>query len=326
MALLLGSALICVMLLYASWYGVRILYRWDIRSGSEEQLSLERRTYLISTILAYAFAFQLLSLFLFIYTAERIHTLFVGAMCAAGVLNVNVFGYPTLGLKCVNFLLAGLWLILNAADNRACDYPLIRKKYLLLLGIAPFLLAEAVLQALFFLNLKPDVITSCCGALFSFQRQGVPAGLATLPQLPLMAAFYLGAPACLAAGLYYWRKGTGGYLFSAFATATFAVSILSLISFLCLYFYEMPSHHCPFCILKKEYKYVGYLLYAGMMGGGVTGVGVGLLMPFRGVESLKGVLPVIQRRLTLASVILYGLFTALSTARMVTASLRLDLF
>jgi uncharacterized integral membrane protein len=99
-------------------------------------LILERRTYIISTILAYLFGFQLLSLFLYIFTADHLHTLFVGAMCAAGTLYVNAYGYPALIMKVINFLLAGLWLILNYADNRAYDYPLIRKKYFFLLIIA----------------------------------------------------------------------------------------------------------------------------------------------------------------------------------------------
>ena len=63
LALFLGSLLVSGMILYASFYGVQILRYWDIRSGSEIQLNLERRTYLISTIMAYAFGFQLLSFF-----------------------------------------------------------------------------------------------------------------------------------------------------------------------------------------------------------------------------------------------------------------------
>ncbi len=82
-------------------------------------------------------AFELLSLFLFIYTADTLSSLFVGAMCAAGSLNVNGFGYPAVILKIVNFLLAGLWLIINYTDNKAHDYPLIKIKYGLLLFITP---------------------------------------------------------------------------------------------------------------------------------------------------------------------------------------------
>jgi hypothetical protein len=93
-ALLIGSLMISAMLAYAAYYGIRILKRWDIGSGSELQLSLERRTYLISTMVTYAFGFQLISLFLFIYTVDQLHSLFVGAMCAAGALYVNEYGYP----------------------------------------------------------------------------------------------------------------------------------------------------------------------------------------------------------------------------------------
>jgi len=128
-ALMLGSAAVGLLALYASAWGVRILRHWDLQNGSESQLQLEKRTYLVSTLMAWAFAFQAGSLFLFIFTAEDLHRLFVGAMCAAGTLNVNGFGYPTVLLKVGNALLAGIWLIVNYTDNRASDYPLIRKKY-----------------------------------------------------------------------------------------------------------------------------------------------------------------------------------------------------
>jgi hypothetical protein len=167
LALLSGSFLTVGILLYASWYGIMILAKWDIRSGSELQLNLERRTYLISTIMSYALGFQLLSFFLFVYTADHLSSLFSGAMCAAGTLNVNHWGYPTLILKIVNFLAAGVWLVINSTDNSAYDYPLIKMKYTLLLPITALICVEAVMQTSYFLWLKPDVITSCCGTLFT---------------------------------------------------------------------------------------------------------------------------------------------------------------
>ena len=128
LALYAGSFMVSFLVLYALLPAWQVWRRWDLNSGSEEQLAVERKTYLISTLLAYAFAFELLSLFLYIFTAEQLHTYFVGAMCAAGSLYVNAYGYPTLILRLFNFLLVGLWLILNYVDNRAPDYPLIRKK------------------------------------------------------------------------------------------------------------------------------------------------------------------------------------------------------
>jgi hypothetical protein len=162
-SLLTGSLLVSLMIVYAAFWGYKIIEGWDLQSGSERQLALEKKTYLVSTLMSYAFGFQVLSFFLFVYVADDLHRLFVGAMCAAGTLNVNEYGYPAVVLKVLNCLLAGVWLILNHTDNQASDYPLIRKKYTLLLVIVPFLLYEALQLWSYFLNLKANVITSCCG-------------------------------------------------------------------------------------------------------------------------------------------------------------------
>ncbi|HVP80472.1 MAG TPA: hypothetical protein VMV04_21520 [Thermodesulfobacteriota bacterium] len=321
LALYVASLLISFMVLYSASYGVQILRKWDIRSGSEGQLILERKTYLISTLLTYAFGFELLSLFLFVFTVDRLHTFFVGAMCAAGTLYVNGFGYPALILKMVNFLLAGLWLILNYADNRGYDYPLIRTKYLLLLNLAPLILIEMALQANYFLRLKPNIITSCCGSLFSIGEQGLTSGMVALPITPMKIAFYLAMALMIASGLYFYRKGRGAYLFSSLSAITLLVSLVSILSFISLYFYELPTHHCPFCILQKEYGYIGYPLYVALFGGTISGMGVGVLMPFRNRKSLSEVLPLIQRRLTIASLVLFILFTAVVTYQMIFSGL-----
>jgi hypothetical protein len=317
LALHISSILILFMILYSARYGIQILAGWDIESGSERQLVLERKTYLISTLLAYAFGFQLFSLFLFIFTVDQLHILFVGAMCAAGSLYVNGYGYPALILKIVSFLLAGLWLIMNYADNKAYDYPLIRKKYLFLLLIAPVILAEAVFQWNYFLRLNPDVITSCCGSLFSAGTETMTSEIASLPSIPMKAVFYLSVASTVGSGLYFSLKDRGGYLFASLSATALFISILSIISFISLYYYELPTHHCPFCILQREYGYVGYPLYIALLGGGVSGMGVGLLMPFRKIGSLSEGLPSLQKRLALGSSILFAIFAVMVTLRMI---------
>lgn len=307
-SLLVGSAMICAMLCYSAYYGVQILRGWDIRSGSELQLNLERRTYLISTLVTYAFVFQLFSLFLFIYTTDHMHALFVGAMCAAGSLYAADYGYATLILKIVSFLLAGLWLIINATDNRAHDYPIIKVKYIFLLLIAPLLVTEMILQARYFFGLNPAVITSCCGVLFTADAEGVTSGIVALPAGPVSAVFYASMALLLMMGVYCYLRRKGAYLFSLSATTAFIVSIVALISFISLYFYELPTHHCPFDLLQGQYNFVGYPLYAGLLGGTVTGMGVGVIGPFQKKQSLAQIVPALQRRLTLASLLLYSVF------------------
>ena len=323
-ALLLASGLVTLMVLSAALFGWKIIRYWDISSGSERQLALERSTYLISTLLACAFAFQIGSLFLYIYTADDLHTRFVGAMCAAGSLNVNPYGYPAFFLKIFNCILAGLWLIMNHADSRAHDYPLIRKKFMLLLVIVPFAAAEAVLQTAYFAELRPDVITSCCGSLFSSGQKSIPGELAALPPGPMVLAFYASLILLAAAGFRYWWKGRGGRLFSLSSVVTFPVFALSLVSFISLYFYELPTHHCPFCILQREYGYIGYLFYGTSPGRGRLRRGSGAPGAVQAHRSLVRIVPAINRKLALVSIGCYLLFAVVSIWKIITADLVLD--
>jgi hypothetical protein len=307
-ALTLSSVLISFIVIYAAFYSIQILRKWDIRSGSELQLGLERKTYLISTFLNYTLGFQLISLFFYLFVADHLHTFLVGAMCAAGSLNANSYGYPTLILKLINFLFVGIWLILNYTDNRAHDYPLIKKKNVLLLIIAPLIVIETFLQASYFLQLKPNIITSCCGSLFSAGSQDFRSDIFALPINTMKTFFSLSMALTAASGLYFYFKGRGGYVFSGFSALTFVVSILSIFSFISLYIYEMPTHHCPFCVLQKEYDYIGFPLYLTLFGGAISGMGAGLLTAFKSIKSLTDILPGIQKRLTLFSLSLFAAF------------------
>lgn len=323
LALFISSLLISLMTLYACGYGILILRRWDISSGSELQVTLERRTYLISTIVSYFLAFQLVSLFLFIQTADSICHLFVGAMCAVGTLTANPFGYPVLALKTLTFLAAGVWLILNHADNRGYDYPLIRPKYLLLLCMAPLVLAETVLQAVYFLRLEPDIITSCCGALFSQSSRGIASEIAALPAGPMQVAFCGSVLMVAASGAYFCARGRGAVLFALASAVNFPLCLAAMVSFISLYIYEMPSHHCPFCILQKEYGYIGYPMYTLLLISAVTGIGVGILQPFRNRESLRQLLPVMQKRLAVISISATLIFAGIVIYQILTTSFRL---
>lgn len=320
-ALYVSSVLITLMVIYASFYGIQILRRWDIRSGSELQLILERKTYLISTLLIYAFGCELLSLFLYVFTADHLHTFFAGAMCAAGSLYANGYGYPALLMKIINFLFAGVWLVLNYADNRGYDYPLIKKKYLLLLVLAPLVATEMIVQANYFLRLRPNIITSCCGSLFSADGNGVISEILLLPGIPMTAGFYCSLLVFAFCGVYYVLRGKGAYLFASVTALAFLISMMSLITCISVYFYELPTHHCPFCILQGEYGYIGYPLYLTLFGGTIAGIGVGTLMPFRRIHSLAEIIPSLQRKLALASLILFSIFGAIVTHRILASGL-----
>lgn len=322
-ALLLGSTIICLMLCYAAYEGVQIIRFWQLNSGSEHQLRLERKTYLISTFLTYVMALEVFSLFLFIYTADSLSHLFVGAMCAAGSLNVNSYGYPTVLVKMVNCLLAGLWLVVNYTDNQAPDYPLIRVKYVLLLVFSPLLLLEAWIQSAYLLQLEPNLITSCCSVIFDGGGNSLTADLAAMPVGTVLIFFALVVLACLAtgAGVYFFRRMQ--YLFAATVLIFLPVALETVISVVSVYIYELPTHHCPFCILHGDYYGVGYLFYFLLLSGGIGGLGVGALQPFRRIGTLVTIVPNMQRRLALLCMFGVVGFTVLAVFSIIRSNLTL---
>lgn len=321
MALLLASAVTTVMVVAAAGFGLQVLRHWDLSSCSQRQLILERRTYLISTLLGFAFAIGLASLLLFVFNADRMATQFVGAMCAVGTLNANDYGFPAIQLKLVNFLLAGVWLVMNHADSLGWDYPLIRAKYRLLLVIAPAMMAETVVQALYFLGLDADVITSCCGSIFSAYARSVAAEMAALPPLPSMIGFYAVMAATMAVGLRFVYRQRGGILFAGMSAVAFAAAIMSMISFISIYIYEHPHHHCPFDVIQSGYGHIGYALYLPLFAATVLGLGVGATTPFATVPSLAGILPGVRRTQAGLAVALLALFVAVTTGAIATSNL-----
>ena len=201
LALLIGTTIVLVMMLYAGWVGLRVLLRWDFSSSDEGQLELERKTYLVSTIASYALGFQIISGLLFLFTVDDIHELFVGAMCATGSLNANPVGWSVLLIKLLVVLLSPLWIAFNHFDQTAGDYPIIRAKYVGLLLLIPLVAADFVLQLTYFVGLDPQVITSCCGALFTESGSGVAAEIAGLPVTPMIWVFYTSAAAFVVFGV-----------------------------------------------------------------------------------------------------------------------------
>jgi hypothetical protein len=323
-SLLFGSIIAIFMFLYASRIGVKILYRWDINSSSSEQLSLERNTYLISTIMNFVFGFYVLSLFLFVYTVDDLHMLFVGAMCATGSLNANPAGWKVLYLKIILFFITSIWIAINRIDQQAEDYPLVRTKYTMLLFIIPFVMFDLHLQFKYFLGLKPNVIVSCCGALFN-EGGGVASSLSSLPEGLMMIAFYITVLVFLLIAIFslIFRHPAFKYILGIFSIILLFVSITSIVSFISVYFYEIPTHHCPFDLLQNEYNYVGYIIYMTLFGGILCGMIPGVFEILKG-DSTKDIIRMAQKRYILLSIIVITIFTGISSWPILFSSFRIS--
>lgn len=290
LALVLADLISLLLLIPAGLFAWQVLRHWDPSSGHARQLRLEKRTQLVAAVLGLVFVTQLLALPLFVHTVDRMALQIVGAMCAVGTLNTNAWGIPALLLRIGLFFLAAAWLLMHHLDKRSPDYPLIQVKYGLMLTILPLAVITAGAQLAFFLQLDPDVITSCCGALFSQGSESVAAHMAGLPTLPTMIALYATLGFALAAAAVYLRWRRGLLLFGTLATLSFPVAIAAIVAFLSLYVYEHPLHHCPFCLLQPEYGRIGYALYLPLFAAAAIGLGLGLTTVFGRRESLRNVL------------------------------------
>ncbi|MBL8429869.1 MAG: hypothetical protein JNJ95_08275 [Dechloromonas sp.] len=322
-ALLMAAGVAVLMLLAAAPFAVQVIRHWDINSGSERQLALERRTYLFSTLLSFVMLAQLAALLLFVFNADRLSVMFVGAMCAVGTLNVNGYGFPSLLTQIAVFFLAAMWLAINHVDTQARDYPLVRIKYGLLLLLLPVLVSSFWLEFQYFSALKANVITSCCGSMFSEESKTIAAEASGLEPLPAIWLFYGAMAAAIGVALWHWRRGgrVSGYLLALTSAGGFVAAITGVLSFISLYIYEHPHHHCPFCILKPEYDYQGYWLYIPLFVATAAGLGAGAMQPFARVPSLARIIPAISSRFSGLTAAGYILFTALATWFVLTSNL-----
>ncbi|MFN3885029.1 MAG: hypothetical protein ACK4Q4_09765 [Rhodocyclaceae bacterium] len=309
-ALLLAAGLSLAMLVIAAPFAVRVIRHWDITSGSERQLKLERLTYLFSTLVAFVCMMQIASALLFVFNADKLSVMFVGAMCAVGALNVNDYGFPALYAQLALFFLATTWLAINHADAHARDYPLVKLKYALLLAILPLFALSLWLQWRYFSGLKADVITSCCGSMFSEGSPSLASEVSALEAKPAMLIFYGTLLAAMTVSLWHRqrRDDASGFATTLASAGAFVASIGGIIGFVSLYVYEHPHHHCPFCLLKPEYDYQGYALYIPLFAATAAGLAVGVLRLFSRRPSLARLIPDLTGRLAGVAAFGYGAF------------------
>ncbi|MBF0521133.1 MAG: hypothetical protein HQK92_15595 [Nitrospirae bacterium] len=314
LALLLSSAIVSVMALFAAFVGASIAKHWDITSSSELQLTLEKKTYLVATIINTALAIEVLSLFLFVFTADDIHKLFLGAMCATGSLNANPVGWYVLYIKILTFLISSAWLFINYIDQRCENYPLVKFKYKLLYVIAPLILLDFILTLDYFSGLKPEMVTTCCSSLFSGDEKSVASALAALPVRPMMYVFYIATFIMLTSLIVSLKTKAAvfKYLLFAFSVPYLLMSFASVVSFISIYYYELPTHHCPFDLLQGQYNYVGYPLYAGLFGSVAFTMGTGIAEFFKTLQGTTEVIEKAQKRWALLAVIFLIVFATLS--------------
>ncbi len=254
MVYLFALFVLLVLQSFAAFFSVGILRKWDFSSTSPAQYKLERKSYLIVLIIFFTLIVNIVLLPFFAYSVDALSVIVSGAMCGAGVLSANSYGIYVFALKLIVIFLSGIWLFINKEDIKSISYKYMKTKISVFLVIYILFLAEIILT-LFYLSNIPMEPVLCCSNIYG--ASGVDSSLPlNLNRSYTVVLFYLLYFLTLFSNLQKYR------LISFISNLFFLyIAYFALIYFFGTYIYELPTHQCPFCMLQKEYYFVGYLVW-----------------------------------------------------------------
>jgi hypothetical protein len=255
---------------------LRIFFKWDINSTSKTQYSLEKQSFLTATIIKYIFAIKLPLFLFFIFTLDKISAVLTGAMCAAGVVDATQYGTYLFMIKILNIYLFGFWLMIHYLDIKDENLKLTKLKFGFFILAFFILCTEIILEIVMFSSIDIDKMVSCCGTLYSNSATSYISSI-FLIDTPILLGLFYGNFALIVLFYFLRRK----YLFTLANLFFIIISIISIISFFGTYIYELPTHHCPFCFLQKDYYYVGYLIYTTLFIGTFNGLATGFIDKYK---------------------------------------------
>ncbi len=252
---LVSQTILLALQLFVIFWVISILKNWDFTSTSQKQYKLEKKSYLVILIIFFALVVKIVLIPYFAYVIDNLFNIVPGAMCAAGVLSANEYGVKLLALKIFIVFFNFIWILINSEDLKQKDYPYIKIKLYFFIFIFILTVIEYFLDMLYFTNISLDDIVLCCSIIFGVQGSDfLPFGLDTTRLIILFYLFYL---------LIILANILKQAFISFLANIIFIYfAYLSVVNFFGTYIYELPTHKCPFCLLQKEYYYIGYLLWS----------------------------------------------------------------
>lgn len=315
LGLTISSLFVLILGIFAGRTALRVLRYWNPSSDSNLQIRLENEIWLASTLVEYGLGFQIFTLILFVLAADHFCHVIVGAMCATGALLANNFGMPALFVKIAGVFLYGFWIILHKLDISIETYPLVKLKYIYLLLILPLLFSDLILQTLYIANLSPDIITSCCAVVFGAATKTGQNLLESFNEQTLLTLYYGSIIVLVGAGSILLKRWFLPLvvLFSSGWLAFLGLAIVAIITVFSSYIYAMPYHNCPFCILKPEYHYIGFVLYFTLIPASFFGLSILFVEPLKRISDLAEPVKKYQHMAITISLILLLLLVATSS-------------
>jgi len=270
LAILIINTILAFFAFIAFILSVKIYLNWDLESSSTLQYKLEKQSYLTATIIKYIFIVKVPLFLFFIFTLDKISNILIGAMCGAGVVDATEYGTYLFVLKIINLYIFAYWLALNSEDIKHENQPYTKQKFGMFIIFFLFFMVEVVLEGVMFSAIDVKEMVDCCGTIYSTSSTTYIADILKLSPYIIVGIFYTNFLLII---LFYFLKRK--YIFSFLNLIFIITSLISLIAFFGTYIYQLPTHHCPFCFLQKDYNYVGYIIYiflfVGTFFGMITG-------------------------------------------------------
>ncbi|MGE4381942.1 MAG: hypothetical protein AB7D41_01935 [Arcobacter sp.] len=263
-----------ILLSIAFYFSLSIIKNWDFNKTTNKQYKLEKTSYLVILIISFTLIVKIVLFPYFAYSLDNLSNIVPGAMCAAGIVGANEFGQINLTLKILILFFIGVWLIINSLDLKEKTYPFTKKKYFLYIFIFILSIFELFLDFSFLENISTKEPVMCCSVIFGVNNTGskIPFDLSISN---LLIVFYL---LYILTTILSLQKSSFLNLIINFMFLY--IGYYAVTYFFSTYIYQLPTHQCPFCMLQKEYYFVGYFIWGTLFLGTFFGISSFILKTF----------------------------------------------
>ena len=246
--------LLLIVLSYTVVQSFFILKAFNTTHSENRELFVEKKSYLISLLVSASLYVKILLIALFLYALNDLAYVVPGAMCVTGVLNTNGYGEVVLALKIVVLVLASLWLLLNKEDLHSKDGIYFKKKVYAFLALYLFILIEFILSLLYLSSIDTQIPVACCAYKYVEIENTLPFSLSIEYLIILFYTLFF----LVVFSAYIKQK----VILLLSATAFIYISYYAIVYYFGGYIYGDITHKCPYCLLQKEYNYIGYIIYS----------------------------------------------------------------
>lgn len=254
------AAVSLVLGLFQAGVSLFLYKNWKTVKTGEQKTRLEDFAYLVLLIASVVLMVRLLSWPLFYATLNSYVPEIQGAMCVAGVTQIQS-GMARLlqTIKPLVFFAVGGWLLLNMLDRSTKTGPLMQKKFLLLSLVSFLVIGDSLGEMVYLFKVKATSSVACCTTIFDVPSRSsamIPKSIFGEGYGGLMIPIYYASNLIVTGfiGILIWTGSPG---IVALAVAVLLALLNVPLTGICALekiaptLMELPYHHCLYCFPKN---------------------------------------------------------------------------